>query len=94
MREKMKLFGNRTINSTSLYEMKGVKKTTNFLEKAKPGILQHQNREPMRSVESGTALETPAIPQWLVDLKNRKEIQPMAAKPANHRGKVAKSGEF
>ena len=94
MREKLKLFGNRTINSTSLYEMKGVKKTSNFLEKAKPGSLQQQTREPMRSVDSGTALETPAIPQWLVDLKNRKEIQPMAAKPANHRGKVAKSGEF
>ena len=81
----MKLFGNRTINSTSLYEMKGVKKTSNFLEKAKPGSLQQQTGEPMRSLDSRTDLETPAIPQWLVELRKKKEIQPMATKPANHR---------
>ena len=85
VREKLKLFGNRTDNSTSLYNMKGVKKTSNFLEKAKPGSLPKQTGEPMRSLESIKDLEPPAIPQWLVELRKKKEVQPMATKPANHR---------
>ena len=83
--EKLKLFGNRMDISTSLYNMKGVKKTLNFIEKAKLGTLPKQSGEPIRSFDSGKDLEPPAIPQWLVDLKKRKEIQPIATKPANHR---------
>ena len=65
--------------------MKGVKKTFNFLEKAKLGNLPKQTGEPMRSFDCRKDLEPPAIPQWLVDLRKKKEIQPMAIKPANHR---------
>ena len=32
MMEKLKLFGNKTPNSTSLYDMNGVKKTLNVFE--------------------------------------------------------------
>ena len=86
--EKLKLFGNfgnRTTNSTSLYEMKGVKKTYNIFEKAKLGNKAKQTGEPMKRGEARQDLEPPAIPQWLVDLRKKKEIQPMAIKPANHR---------
>ena len=85
MSEKLKLFGTRTKIGNSLYNMQGVKKTFIFNEKAKLGTLPKQSREPIRSSDGKNELETPAIPQWLVDLKKRKEIQPMATKPANHR---------
>ena len=85
VKEKLKLFGNKTDISTSLYDMKGVKKTYNLFEKAKLWNLSKQTREPMKSCDARKDLEPPAIPQWLVDLRKKKEIQPMAIKPANHR---------
>ena len=54
--EKLKLFGNfgnRTTNSTSLYEMKGVKKTYNIFEKAKLGNKAKQTGEPMKKKGGG-----------------------------------------
>ena len=84
--EKLKLFGNKTPNITSLYDMNGVKKTLNIFEKAKLGNLAKQTGEPMNRGDARSDLEPPAIPQWLVDLRKRKEIRPMAKKwPTNHR---------
>ena len=83
--EKLKLFGNKTPNSTSLYDMNGVKKTLQLFEKAKLGNLAKQTGEPMNRGDARSDLEPPAIPQWLVDLRKRKEIRPMANMPTNHR---------
>ena len=47
MLEKLKLFGNKTPNITSLYDMNGVKKTLNIFGKAKLGNLAKQTGEPM-----------------------------------------------
>ena len=70
--EKLKLFG------TSLYDMNGVKKTLNLFEKAKLGNLPKQTGEPINRGDPRSDLDPPAIPQWLVDLRRRKEIRPMA----------------
>ena len=72
MLEKLKLFGNKTPNITSLYDMNGVKKTLNIFGKAKLGNLAKQTGEPMNRGDARSDLEPPAIPQWLVDLRKRK----------------------
>ena len=72
-------------NSTSLYDMNGVQKTLKLFEKAKLGNFSKQTGEPMNRGDARSDLEPPAIPQWLVDLRKRKEIRPMANMLTNHR---------
>ena len=90
MKEKLKLFGNVT-NSTSLYGLFQAKKTSPSSERAKlQGGSNKHTFGPIVRGDSKKIKESPTVPQWLVELRMKKEKQPMASMPPN----AAKSWKF
>ena len=90
VKEKLKMFGNVT-NGTSLYGLFQAKKTSPSFERAKlQGGSDKHTSGPIVRGDSKKIKESPTVPQWLVELRMKKENRPMASMPPN----AAKSGQF